>query len=139
MSSIEYHTIRWSEIRLPHPTRPGEFVRWKVDGPFALRRYYRVEGTDRTIELDLSHRSQDGTLTGCLCCGAGELRRRVAPPWGWIALWLVLGLGAAPFTYGVSLLVVAYPLWFLWAAAPRIDSCPTCAAEFVDFRRGPRV
>ena len=139
MSAIEYHTIRWSEIRLPHPERPGEVVQWKVDGPFALRSYYRLEGAERTIELDLSRRREDGTLTGCLACPSTDLWSRAELPWGWIAFWLVVGLGGALFTFGLSLLVAAYPLWFLWASAPRVERCQGCGAEYVDFRRGPKV
>lgn len=139
MSSIEYHTIRWSEIRLPHPERPGELVRWKVDGPFALRSYYRVEGSARTIELDLKRRRSDGTLSACLACGATAFAARREMPWVWIVLWLALGLGGAYWTFGASLLVAAYPLWFLVAQAPRVERCTGCGAEFVDFRRGPKV
>ena len=69
MSSIEYHTIRWSEIRLPHPERRGELIKWRVDGPFSLRSYYRVDGSREPIRLDLSRRRPDGSLTGCLACG----------------------------------------------------------------------
>jgi len=139
VSPIEYHTIRWSELRLPHPERRGELVRWRVDGPFALRSYYRVEGTARTIELDLSRRRQDGTLSACLACGSTHFAVRRELPVGWIALWLLAGLGGAYWTYGASLLVAAYPLWFLFAQAPRVERCTGCGAEFVDFRRGPRV
>lgn len=139
MSPIEYHTIRWSELRLPHPDRRGEFVRLKVDGPFALRSYYRVDGGSGRIQLDLSGRRPDGTLSACLACGHGTFARRTDLPWGWILLWLALGFGAAYWTFGLSLLVAAYPLWFLVAQAPRVERCQACSAEFVDFRRGPRV
>lgn len=139
MPPIEYRTIRWSELRLPHPTRAGERLRWRIDGPFALRSFYRVEGSERPIELDLSKRRADGTLEACLHCGGAELARSVELPWGWLAFWALLGLGGAPFTYGLSLAVAAYPLWFLWASARRVERCTACGAEYVDFRRGPRV
>jgi len=139
VSSIEYHTIRWSEIRLPHPERRGEYVRLRLDGPFALRSYYRVAGSTRTIELDLSGRRADGTLAACLVCGHASFAVRRTFPWLWLVVWLALGLGGAYWTYGLSLLVVAYPLWFLIAQAPRIERCTGCSAEYVDFRRGPKV
>jgi hypothetical protein len=127
VSPIEYHTIRWSELRLPHPERGGEHVR------------VRVDGTARTIELDLSRRRADGTLAACLVCGHASFTVRRALPWGWLLLWLVVGLGGAYWTFGLSLLVAAYPLWFLVAQAPRIERCTACDAEYVDFRRGPKV
>lgn len=139
MPSIEYHTIRWSELRLPHPERPGERIRLRVDGPFALRSYYRVDGTPRTIELDLSRRRPDGSLAGCLVCGHPSFDTRRELPLGWLALWTALGLGAAYWTFGLSLAFAAYPIWFLIAQAPRVERCGGCGAEFVDFRRGPRV
>ncbi|MEM6672507.1 MAG: hypothetical protein AAF726_06655 [Planctomycetota bacterium] len=135
---INERVIRWSEIRLPHPSREGELVDWKIDGPFALRSYYRVEETGDRIELDLSHRREDGTISTCLHCGAGGLRTRVEAPWVALALWAVGALALAPFTYGVSLLVALYPVWFLWSDAPRVQVCSSCGAEFVDFRHGPR-
>ena len=52
---INEQVIRWSEIRLPHPSRKGELISWKVDGPFSLRSYYEAEGCDERIDLDLSH------------------------------------------------------------------------------------
>jgi hypothetical protein len=137
--SIEYHTIRWSEIRLPHPERNGEYVKLRIDGPFALRSYYRVDGSARTIELDLTRRRADGTLAACLVCGHASFAVRRALPWAWLLLWLALGLGGAYWTFGLSLLVAAYPVWFLVAQAPRIERCAACGAEYVDFRRGPRV
>lgn len=139
MSSIETHTIRWSEIRLPHPTRPGELVKRRLDGPFALRSYYRIEGTETPLRLDLSLRRADGTLSACLVCGHAQFDARREFPWPWIAFWLAVGVGGAYWTYGLSLLVAAYPLWFLTAQASRVERCVGCGAEFVDFRRGPRV
>ena len=56
-----------------------------------------------------------------------------------LLLWLALGLGGAYWTFGLSLLVAAYPVWFLVAQAPRVERCTGCGAEYVDFRRGPRV
>lgn len=135
---INEQVIRWSEIRLPHPSQEGQLLQWKVDGPFALRSYYRVEGTDERIELDLSHRHEDGTIDTCLHCGTQGLRTRVEAPWALLGLWIVLALALAPLTYGVSVLVAAYPVWFLWRSAPRVQTCPSCGAEFVDFRQGPR-
>ncbi len=140
-AAINENVIRWSEIRLPDPRGGGQLVRWKVDGPFALRSYYRVPAIDAdagTIRLDLSHRKVDGTIDRCLHCGEEGLRRSVEAPW-----WRILGLAAlalalAPFTFGATILLAAYPLWFLWSDAPRVQSCGSCRAEFVDFRFGPR-
>ena len=74
---------------------------------------------------------------------------RPATTWTWtsgssgpgvgLLFWVAIGLGLAPFTFGVSILLVAYPVWFLVAAAPRVETCGSCGAEYVDFRRGPRV
>jgi len=139
VSSIEYHTIRWSEIRLPHPERRGEYVKVRVDGPFALRSYYRVDGSAQTIELDLSRRRADGTLSACLVCGHASFATRRDLPWGWLLLWGAVGLGGAYWTFGLSLLAAAYPLWFLVAQAPQVERCAGCSAEYVDFRRGPSV
>ena len=138
MSTINEQVIRWSEIRLPHPSRSGELVPWKVDGPFALRSYYRVEGTGETIALDLSPRHEDGTIDTCLHCGTKGLKQRVEAPWFTLALWIVGALALAPFTFGLSILVALYPVWFLWNDSPRVQKCPGCGAEFVDFRHGPR-
>ena len=138
---INEQVIRWSEIRLPHPTAKGTLIPWKVDGPFSLRSYYQVEGTGERIELDLSHRKEDGTIERCLHCGADGLGHRVEASWTTklgLALLTAVGLGLAPFTYGLSVLAVAYPLWFLWNDAARVQSCSSCGAEFVDFRMGPR-
>lgn len=140
-TTINERVIRWSEIRLPDPRGGDELVHWKVDGPFALRSYYRVPGTDAesgTIRLELSHRAEDGTIERCLHCSAGALEERVEAPWGRIALVAVPALALAPFTFGLSLLLAAYPLWFLWKDAPRVQRCAQCRAEFVDFRFGPR-
>ena len=75
--AINEHVIRWSEIRLPHPSRKGELISWKVDGPFSLRSYYEVEGSGGRIELDLSHRKEDGTIERCLHCGSAGLKGRM--------------------------------------------------------------
>lgn len=138
---INEQVIRWSEIRLPHPSRKGALIPWKVDGPFSLRSYYQVEGTGERIELDLSHRNEDGTIDRCLHCGGDQLSRRLEASFTTklgLALLLLVGLGLAPLSYGLSVLAVAYPLWFLWSDAPRVQSCGSCGAEFVDFRMGPR-
>ena len=135
---INEQVIRWSEIRLPHPSRDGELMPWKVDGPFALRSYYRVEGSDTRIELDLSHRRPDGTSDACLVCSTPGLRTRVEAHWLYLALWVVAALALAPLTFGLSVLAAAYPVWFLWTDSPRVQTCPSCGAEFVDFRHGPR-
>ena len=137
-TAINENVIRWSEIRLPHPTRAGELVSWKVDGPFALRSYYRLPGTKETIHLDLSHRQPDGTIHNCLNCGGSPLEKTADRPWRPLAALAVLGLGLAPFTYGLSALIAAYPFWFLWSSSPVTQTCTTCKAEFVDFRFGPR-
>jgi len=138
---INEHVIRWSEIRLPHPSRKGELIPWKVDGPFSLRSYYEVPGEEGRIELDLSHRREDGTIDACLLCGTSGLKRRMEPSRLTLLAglgWLSLGAGLAPWTYGLSLVGAAYPLWFLWSNASRVQSCAACGAEFVDFRMGPR-
>ncbi len=138
---INEQVIRWSEIRLPHPSREGELIPWKVDGPFSLRSYYEAEGCTERIELDLSHRREDGTIEKCLHCGAADLKWRIEASrastlMGFI--WLALAVGLAPWTYGLSVAVAAYPLWFLWTNASRVQRCTSCGAEFVDFRMGPR-
>lgn len=138
---INEQVIRWSEIRLPHPAKKGELIPWKVDGPYSLRSYYEVEGDGGRIELDLSHRKEDGTIDTCLHCSSPGLGRRLEA--SRITLlsglfWLGVGLGLAPWTYGLSLLISAYPLWFLWTNTPRVQVCGACGAEFVDFRLGPR-
>ncbi|MEM8710376.1 MAG: hypothetical protein AAGG01_05455 [Planctomycetota bacterium] len=135
---INENVIRWSEIRLPHPSRAGELVSWKVDGPFALRNYYRLEGTGELIHLDLSHRAQDGTIQKCLHCGGAHLQKSADRPWALIAALAVVGGGLAPFTFGLTAVAAAYPLWFLWSSAPVTQTCTNCKAEFVDFRYGPR-
>lgn len=137
-TGINENVIRWSVIRLPHPSKSGEFLDWKVDGPFALRRHYRVEGTSEIIELDLSHRQADGRIAACLVCGGAPLEKTTDRPWTPILIWAVLGLGLAPFTFGISALIAAYPLWFLWFGSPVTQTCTSCTAEFVDFRFGPR-
>lgn len=139
--AINEHVIRWSEIRLPHPSRKGELIPWKVDGPFSLRSYYEVEDSGGRIELDLSHRKEDGTIERCLHCGSAELKGRMEASRASILmglLWLALAAGLAPWTYGLSVAVAAYPLWFLWTNASRVQKCTSCGAEFVDFRMGPR-
>lgn len=136
--SINEQVIRWSEIRLPNPKGGSELLHWKVDGPFALRNYYRIEGTDDRIDLDLSHRNPDGTIDTCLHCGAKPLEARREVAWMPLVITALIGLGLAPFTFGVSALLVAYPLWFLWSGSPRVQVCGACHAEFVDFRQGPR-
>lgn len=137
--AINERVIRWSELRLPHPTPSEGLARWTIDGPFAVRKYYRVEGTDQTVQIDhLDRRNDDGTLSGCLYCGGTALERSADVNWPPIVLLAVVGLALAYFTYGVSLLIVAYPIWFLWAAADRVETCPSCKSEFVNFREGPR-
>ncbi|QDV09686.1 hypothetical protein Poly30_52450 [Planctomycetes bacterium Poly30] len=137
-TAINENVIRWSAIRLPHPSRPGQLVTWKVDGPFALRSYYRLEDTKEVIQLDLSHRREDGTIERCLHCGGTPLQKAADRPWGPIGLLAVVGLGLAPFTFGLTALAAAYPIWFLWSSSPVTQTCTTCKAEFVDFRFGPR-
>lgn len=145
-ATINENVIRWSEIRLPHPERPGELATWKLDGPFALRPYYRVEGTSKTVELrHLDERRDDGTLAGCIYCGAsGSFSKRSELDWTPIA---VLAVGAIALMWALgwtswgilgSLALVAYPIWFLWADAPRVEKCEQCSSEFVNFRIGPR-
>ncbi len=136
--TINEQVIRWSEIRLPHPTRDGELVRWKVDGPFALRSYYRMEGVDEPVRLDLSRVKSDGTIDTCLHCGGGDLTTRIEAPWVALLLWVIVAVGFAPFTYGASVLIAAYPVWFLWGDARRVQICTGCRVEYVDFRHGPR-
>ncbi len=136
--SINENVIRWSEIRLPHPSKVGELIPFKVDGPFALRNYYRLEGTKELIELDLSHRHPDGTIDRCLHCGSSSLEKTVDRPWLALAALILLGLGLAPFTLGLTALAAAYPVWFLFSSSPMTQTCTTCKAEFVDFRYGPR-
>jgi len=138
---INEQVIRWSEIRLPHPSRKGELISWKVDGPFSLRSYYEAEGCDERIDLDLSHRKEDGTIEHCLNCGSSGLKLRMEASRSSALmglLWLALAIGLAPLTYGLSIAVAAYPLWFLWTNASRVQRCTSCGAEFVDFRMGPR-
>ncbi len=137
-TAINENVIRWSVIRLPHPSKPGELLDWKVDGPFALRRHYCVEGTKDVIELDLSHRREDGTIQVCLHCGGAPLQKSSDRPWTPILAFLAVGLALAYFTYGISLLLAAYPIWFLWSGSPITQTCTTCKAQFVDFRFGPR-
>ena len=75
--TINERVIRWSEMRLPHPSRPGSLATWELDGPFAVRPYYRVEGEEAIVRIDhLDQRRDDGTLAGCRYCGAGGLSRR---------------------------------------------------------------
>lgn len=137
--AINERVIRWSEIRLPHPSRPGELATWELDGPFALRPYYRVEGEGDVVRIEhLDRRNPDGTLAGCLYCGAAPLQARRDVRWGPIVGLLLLGIAPAYWTWGASLLLVAYPLWFLWASAPRVETCTSCRSEFVDFCEGPR-
>jgi len=137
--AINENVIRWSEIRLPHPARPGELARWEIDGPFALRRYYRVDGTDELVRVEhFERRNEDGTLSGCLFCGATDLERRAEINWPPIIALAVLGLGLAWFTYGITALLVAYPIWFLYASGPRIQTCTSCKSEYVNFCHGPR-
>lgn len=136
---INERVIRWSELRLPDPTRPGELARWPIDGPFALRKYYRIEGTDAVVEIGhMDKRRDDGTLSACLNCGAEGLVKHAEINWKPIILLLVIGLGLAYWTYGASLLLVAYPIWFTWASGDRVETCPHCKAEFVNFSEGPR-
>lgn len=139
-AAINENVIRWSEVRLPHPDANGQLLRWKVDGPFAVRSYYRVPGSvnKELIRLDLSLLNEDGTTDKCLHCKAPLGGAKVDAPWLKLIGLLVLGLGLAPFTFGLSVLAVAYPLWFLWGDAPRVQACGSCRAEFVDFRFGPR-
>ncbi len=136
--SINENVIRWSEIRLPHPHKAGELIPFKVDGPFALRNYYRLEGTNELIELELSHRHPDGTIDRCLHCGGSHLEKTTDRPWAALAALVVFGLGLAPFTFGLTALAAAYPVWFLYSSSPVTQTCTTCKAEFVDFRYGPR-
>ena len=137
-TSINENVIRWSEIRLPHPEKAGELLSWKVGGPFALRNYYRLEGSTELITLDLSHRHPDGTIDRCLHCSGSPLEKTVDRPWGALGALAVAGLGLAPFTFGVSALAAAYPVWFLFSSSQVTQTCTTCKAEFVDFRYGPR-
>ena len=137
-TSINENVIRWSEIRLPHPNKVGELITWKVDGPYALRNYYRLEGTDELITLDLSHRAPDGTIERCLHCSGSPLEKTADRPWIPLALLAVVGLGLAPFTFGVTALAVAYPVWFLYSSSPVTQTCTSCKAQFIDFRYGPR-
>ncbi|MEL6428696.1 MAG: hypothetical protein AAFU73_08560 [Planctomycetota bacterium] len=137
--AINERVIRWSELRLPDPTRPGELAKWPIDGPFALRKYYRIEGTDAVVEIaHIDKRRDDGTLEGCLNCGHAGLVRRAEVNWAPIVLLAIVGLGLAYWTFGLSALITAYPIWFLWASGERIDHCPNCGAEFVNFCEGPR-
>ena len=137
--TINERVIRWSEMRLPHPSRPGSLATWELDGPFAVRPYYRVEGEETIVRIDhLDQRRDDGTLAGCLYCGAGGLSRRAQVRWGPIVLLAILGLVPAYWTFGVTALLVAYPIWFLWSSAPRVETCGQCGSEFVNFCEGPR-
>ena len=136
---INERVIRWSELRLPDPTRSGELARWSIDGPFALRKYYRIEGTDTVVDLKhIDKRRDDGTLSGCLHCGSGSLERAAQINWKPILAIALLALVLAYWTFGVSLLIAAYPVWFLWASGERIDKCTSCGSEFVNFCEGPR-
>ncbi|MEC8493940.1 MAG: hypothetical protein VXZ39_03395, partial [Planctomycetota bacterium] len=83
-------------------------------------------------------RRDDGTLAGCLYCGAQELSRRAQVRWGPIVLLAILGLAPAYWTFGLTALLVAYPIWFLWSSAPRVETCRHCGSEFVNFCEGPR-
>ncbi|MFT5732575.1 MAG: hypothetical protein ACJA2W_000205 [Planctomycetota bacterium] len=136
--AINENVIRWSVIRLPHPSRPGELIDWKVDGPFALRSYYRLGDAKEIVKLDLSHRQEDGRILACLHCGGSPLPKSTDRPWRPLVALGVFGLGLAPFTFGISAVAVAYPFWFLWSSSPVTQTCTTCKAEFVDFRFGPR-
>lgn len=138
-AKINENVIRWSEIRLPHPSKPGELATWEMDGPFALRRYYRVDGEDGVVDIEhLECRNDDGTLSGCLFCGAKSLERRVDVHWKPIVILALLGLVPAFWTFGLTLLLVAYPIWYLLASSPKTDKCTACSAEFVNFCHGPR-
>ena len=98
-----------------------------------------MEGEEAIVKIEhLRHRRDDGTLSGCLHCGKEGLERRTDVRWGPIVALLLLGLAPAYWTYGLTLLLVAYPVWFLWASAPRVDSCSDCGAEYVNFCEGPR-
>ena len=58
--TINERVIRWSEMRLPHPSRPGSLATWELDGPFAVRPYYRVEGEEAIVRIDhLDQRRDD--------------------------------------------------------------------------------
>ena len=135
---INENVIRWSEIRLPNPSKAGELITWKVDGPYALRNYYRLEGSKELITLDLSHRKPDGTIDSCLVCSGSPLEKSADRPWLPLGALAVVGLGLAPFTFGVTAVAAAYPAWFLYSSSPVTQTCTTCKAEFVDFRYGPR-
>jgi hypothetical protein len=147
--AINEKVIRWSELRLPHPTNAGQLESWTIDGPFAVRKYYRVDGTDAVVEVaHIDKRNADGTLSGCLFCGSTHLVRSADIPWRPIAIVGASALALAaiavfalglPWWVGLApVAAAAYPMWFLWAAGPRIETCTNCKSEFVNFCHGPR-
>lgn len=150
-ATINENVIRWSEIRLPHPDHPGQLASWPIDGPFAVRKYYRVEGSSETVELDhIERRNEDGTLSGCMYCGADALVKTADVSWGPIVIWAFVGILIAGTALlfsppvvawpiaGLTALACGYAMWFLHAAAPRIETCSKCGSQFVNFCYGPR-
>ncbi|MEM8680334.1 MAG: hypothetical protein AAGF97_13380, partial [Planctomycetota bacterium] len=78
------------------------------------------------IEVEIK---EDGTIDRCLHCGEALARASVSAPWLKLIALALIGLGLAPFTFGVSALLVAYPAWFLWKDAPRTQHCDSCGGN----------
>ena len=150
-ATINENVIRWSEIRLPNPARPGELASWPIDGPFAVRKYYRVEGSSEMVELNhIERRNDNGTLSGCMYCGESGLTKTADVTWRPIVIWAAIALAVVslalfllPPLFGwllaaAAILIAGYPIWFLYASAPRIETCSKCTSQFVNFCFGPR-
>jgi len=130
--------IRWIELGLPHPTDPDRLIFLQADGPFALRKWYRHPVGEGEYHLDLSRRTEDGGLTGCLHCGHLELYTRKRFPKR-LGMGIVVAAAVlAPFTHYISLAVAAALDFLFYRFARNEVLCYSCGSVHRGFRAQPR-
>ncbi len=130
--------IRWIELGLPHPLDPTRLIFLQADGPFALRKHYRYPEGEGEYRLDLTQRTEDGGLKGCLHCSHPELYTRKRFPKKLGLAIVILAAVLAPFTNYISLLVAGAIDFVFYRVAREEVACYACGAVHRGFRAEPR-
>lgn len=83
--------------------------------------------------------SAQGALDQCACCGCAHLYQQKDFNRKLGVLLLVLGFALAPWTYGISILVLTLIDFFLYKKVGLVACCYECGAVYRDFAQVAEV